>query len=262
MLADVSEPAASEVVMGRSRMFDHEDPAGGQNPSPRTTIVGGRPPENRSDLPPVPTGIQRLLRLAREDARFRTLFLTQRGEVAAAADIELTASENAILAAVPVRQLEAMIDRVPPPSPDRREFLRQSAASAVVLLGGATLAEAVSGCGKQQTATPGPASTTTPAPGPFAEPPPEEEPHRPDHNDMQSEGGAAPDEPPEPEPPPPPRPDHNHMAPGGSRPDYDAGRPNPTRGIRPDIPPERPEHPDTIRMGGIAPDMPPEGNGD
>lgn len=237
--------------MGRSRMFDHEEP--GENQSPRTTIVGGRPPESRDDVPPVPTGIQKLLRLAGEDEAFRAIFLERRAAVAEAAGVTLSASEKAILSAVGARQLEAMIQRVPPTPRDRRQFLRQTAASAVVLLGGAALSESVSGC-KQQSG-PGPAASSTgdtPAPGPFAEPPPDDEPTRPDHNPMYSEGGAAPDE-------PPPRPDHNHMAPGGVRPDLDAGVPEPaepTRGIRPDIPPMRKDHNDTMRAGGAAPDMP------
>jgi len=239
--------------MGRSRMFDNEEPE--QNRSPRTTIVGGRPPEGRGDVPPVPTGIQKLLRLAGEDEKFCAVFLEQRAEVARAAGVELSASERAILAAVPARQLEAMIARVPPVTPDRRGFLRQTAASAVVLLGGAALGEAASGCDKQQTGTPAANSTNAPAEGPFAQPPvEEEEPVRPDHNIMESEGGAAPDE-------PPPRPDYNHMAPGGVRPDEpDAAPPPPpkTRGISPDMPPPRPDYNDTMRTGGVAPDMPPD----
>jgi hypothetical protein len=239
--------------MGRSRMFDNEEPE--QNQSPRTTIVGGRPPEGRGNGPAVPTGIQKLLRLAGEDDKFRAVFLEQRAGVAKAAGVELSASEKAILSAVPARQLEAMIDRVPPVTPDRRDFLRQTAASAVVLLGGAALGEAVSGCDKQQSGTPAANSTNAPHEGPFAQPPmDEEQPLRPDHKNMDTEGGMAPDE-------PPPRPDYNHMAPGGARPDEpDAAPPTPpkTRGISPDMPPPRPDHNDTMRTGGVAPDMPPK----
>lgn len=236
--------------MGRSRMFDHEEP--GDNQSPRTTIVGGRPPEGRGDVPPVPTGIQKLLRLAGEDDQFRLIFLERRAGVAKAAGIELSASERAILSAVPSRQLEAMIQRVPPTPRDRRHFLRQTAASAVVLLGGAALSEAASGC-KQQS---GPGSAAGSTGGPFAQPPPDDDPQRPEHNPMQTEGGAAPHE-------PPLRPEKNHMAPGGSRPEPDAGAPPPpqpsnppTRGIRPDLPPPRPDKNDMMRTGGAAPDMP------
>lgn len=245
--------------MGRSRMFDNEEPEAEDNRSPRTTIVGGRPPETRGDLPPVPTGIQKLLRLAGEDGEFRQVFLQKRGEVAKAAGIDLSTSEKAILAAVPLHQLEAMIDKVPPAAPDRREFFRQTAASAVILLGGASLGHAVSGCDKQQAAAPGPSSNSPPLQeGPYAQPPLEEDdPVRPDHNHTATEGGAAPDEPPEPTEEYP-RPDHHHMAPGGARPDIDAGPPPVSRGIQPDMPPPRPDRSETTRGGGAAPDMPPD----
>ncbi len=183
--------------MGRSRMFDHEDRE--ENQSPRTTIVGGRPPEGRKDAPPVPTGMQKLLRLAAEDPSFRKLFVERRGQVADAAGVDLSASERAILASVPVRQLEAMIDRMPGVSGDRRGFLRQTAASAVILLGGATFGEAVSGCEKSPPAPsphPPPPGSESPDDGRFAQPPPDVPPPRPDHNDMMRTGGAEPDLPP------------------------------------------------------------------
>lgn len=196
--------------MARSSEFEKEE-AGGS---------GGHPPEGQGDLPPVPTGIQKLLRLAGEDPQFRRLFLTQRADVSGAAGVVLAPSERAILAAVPTRQLEAMIDRVPPAAPDRREFFRQTAASAVVLLGGATLGHTVSGCEKKATSLreddpSRPDRNTTKEVGGAA---PDEPPPRPEHREMETDGGSAPDL--------PPRPDRNHMAPGGSRPD------------RPDFPPD------------------------
>lgn len=219
--------------MARSSESEKQEAGSSENPSPSTTILGRHPPEGQGDLPPVPTGIQKLLRLAGEDPQFRQLFLTQRANVSGAAGIDLTGSERAILAAVPARQLEAMIDRVPPAAPDRREFFRQTAASAVVLLGGATLGHTVSGCEKKATSLreddpSRPDRNTTKEVGGAA---PDEPPVRPDRREMETDGGSAPDL--------PPRPDRNPMAPGGSRPDTDAGRPNPTRGIRPDLPPDR-----------------------
>ena len=79
--------------MGRSRMFDDENPTG-DNSSPRKTIVGGRPPESQTDLPPIPSGIQRLLRYAAQDDGFRSSFLAQRAEAAAAAGLAATAGHN------------------------------------------------------------------------------------------------------------------------------------------------------------------------
>jgi len=58
--------------MTRSRMFRDDDPPEGKDPSPRTTIVGGRPPDSPADLPPGPTGIQWLLRLASVPASARS----------------------------------------------------------------------------------------------------------------------------------------------------------------------------------------------
>jgi hypothetical protein len=119
-------------------MFGGDEPPA-EAPSPRTTIVGGRPPERTGAAPPVPTGIQRLLRLASVDGRFRQELLERRSAVASAAEVPLTTSERAILDTVPTAHLEAMIGGLPPPPADRREFLRGTAASAVLLLGGAAL---------------------------------------------------------------------------------------------------------------------------
>ena len=55
--------------MGRSRMFGDDKPKDARTPSPRTTIVGGQPPGEEQKLPPVPIGLERLLRpLRREQA--------------------------------------------------------------------------------------------------------------------------------------------------------------------------------------------------
>jgi hypothetical protein len=209
--------------MARSRMMGDDPP---EAPSPRKTIVGGRPPEKGDGGPPVPTGIQSLLRLASVDGRFRDELVERRASIADAAGVNLTGSEAAILGSIPDHQLREMAVKMPPPNPDRRAVLRQTAATAVVLLGGAAMAEAVSACCGSEL-TPG----------------------RPEHNIMQGEGGAAPDEPEietpsEIETPPAEddieRPDHNEMMETG--------------GAAPDIPPE-PEPPTTI--GGATADEPP-----
>ncbi len=114
--------------------------------SPRTTIVGGRPPEKASQQQPVPVGIQQLLRLASVDASFRRELIERRQGAAEAAGIVLTKNEAAILAAIPDTHLGLMAEKLPPPAPPRRDFLRQTAATAVVLLGGAALANIPSAC--------------------------------------------------------------------------------------------------------------------
>jgi hypothetical protein len=215
--------------------------------SPRTTIVGGRPPEAKAGLPPVPIGLERLLRLAATDAAFAAELVKRRAAVAGVAGVELTRNEAAILAAIPAAQLEAMIARVPPPAPPRRDFLQMAAASAVVALGGAALASC-DGCPMTMTR------------GVQPDLPPE----RPDANPMSLEGGAAPHE-------PPPRPD-DVVVPQGNTPDMpppqeykppeapqwprpDAA-PRPT-GIVPDLPPPRPQDVPMQSSGGAAPDVPP-----
>jgi len=236
--------------MSKVRMFDHDDPDRGDDrpASPRTTIVGGQPPRSAAGLPPVPTGMEKLLRLASVDEAFRQVLLEQRGDAAEAAGVELTPSERAILAAVPEGQLAAMAQQIPPPAPERRDFLRQAAASAVVALGGAALASCD---GTPIGATRG-IQPDMPPPrqdgGTVAHPPPPPRPDEPSPPQM----GSAPDVPPprpdrvDPsagemaDPPPPPRPDG----------------PPPPGGIQPDMPPPRPEKNHTPGRGGSAPDMP------
>jgi hypothetical protein len=184
-------------------------------PSPRTTIVGGRPPEDGAKLPPVPTGIQELLRLASVDGDFRRKLLDSRVDAAVAAGILLTSSEQAVLRAAPAEQLGLMIDSVPPGSPDRRSFLRGVAASAVTALGGVALASCPGPVGGARPDPPPPRPEERPAIttgiAPTVPPPPS----RPTHNEMQSEGGAAPHPPPEID-----RPEHRLQAPGGAAPDH------------------------------------------
>jgi hypothetical protein len=220
-------------------MMNDDDPSTVETASPRTTIVGGRPPEQPGGAPPVPTGIQRLLRLASVDESFRRELLERRGEIAEVVGIELTSSEHAVLAAIPAEQLRDMAAKLPLPPEPRRDFLRRSAATAVVLLGGAALGESVGACRRQ---TPGPPEPTPSRPdGPPAPQgiQPDMPPERPEHRETETEGGAAPDMPPEPPP---------------TRPNY----PPPPTGIQPDLPPERPERRSTETDGGINPELPPE----
>ena len=233
--------------MSRSRMF-RSDGEGAGPASPRTTIVGGRPPEAQGGLPPVPIGLERLLRLAAVDPAFGAELIARRVEVAAAAGVDLTRSEAAILAAIPAAQLEAMIARVPPPAPSgRREFLQQAAASAVVALGGAALAsceKCMPTRGIQPDVPPPRPDEPTPTTGiaPDVPPPRPVEPMPPT--------GIAPDMPPPQEYKPPeeqpqwPRPNAVPM--------------QRTGGAVPDLPPSRPEFNDTVSGGGAAPDVPPE----
>jgi hypothetical protein len=152
------------------------------------------------------------------DERFRDELVERRASIAEVAGLTLTASEAAILGSIPDDQLREMAVKMPPPNPDRRAVLRQTAATAVVLLGGAAMAEAVSACCGSEVSPGRPNHNIMQADGGAApdepeydETPepltPEDEEERPDHNDMMTTGGAAPDIPDEPEIPPPPPPE-------------------------------------------------------
>ncbi len=183
-------------------------PAEDRGPSSRrTTIVGGRPPEPDSPLPPVPTGIQQLLRLVSIDALLLEKLVEQRAAVADAARIPLGAHERAMLASVTEAQLRLMAAALPSPPPDRRGFLQQAAASAFALLGGGLAAA----CDR------GSRSDVPPVPSDAAA--------RPERNEMQTTAGVSPrldgdgtplsdfDQPP-PESKPPPRPSHSQVTKG------------------------------------------------
>jgi len=91
---------------------------------------------------PIPTGLQRLLRIAAADAQFRAELLARRSNLAAPASTALTTNERAILDAIPEPQLAAMIAGLPAVPTDRRDFLLQAAAATLLVLAG-------SGCPKE-----------------------------------------------------------------------------------------------------------------
>jgi hypothetical protein len=148
---------------------DDDRPAGATTTTPAT------------EVPAVPTGLQRLLRLAAVDAGFARELLARRAAVADAAGVGLTPGERAVLQSVPAAQLEVMVRTLPPPPVARRDFLRRTAATAVVLLGGAALG----------TAAPAHAAPAYAAPGAPADP--AERVARPRHSEMQTKGGIDPD---------------------------------------------------------------------
>lgn len=105
----------------------------------RETDTRGRVPPGL-ELPPLPSGIQRLLRLASVDDAFRDMLVRRRGELARLLRIELTETEEAVLAAIPGRKLAQMAERLAPREVGRREFLRRLAGAAVMIVGGGALA--------------------------------------------------------------------------------------------------------------------------
>ncbi len=207
-------------------------------PSPRTTIVGGRPPEGEPSRFLVPVGIQKLLHLAAASPGFLRLLTERRAGVAEAAGIALTRTEQAVLGAISDNQLATMAGAVPRSSLGPSS--RQVAAAAVVLLGGAGTvacdfaADAVERVSHNEMATDGGAAPDEPPPRDTAMPAPT---------------GIQPDIPPEPdatrvpEPEPPADPDAPATIPELDEPEAvpTPDRPQPTRGIRPDVPPDRVE---------------------
>jgi len=110
----------------------------------RTTIVGGRPPGDDAVVP-VPMGIERVLRKAAADQRFRARLMSDRAAAIGRSGLELSNSERAILLAIPAAHLEAMIAELAPSSPARRGLFRRLAAAAgIALFGVASLSD--SGC--------------------------------------------------------------------------------------------------------------------
>ncbi|MBN1421550.1 MAG: hypothetical protein JXP34_22445 [Planctomycetes bacterium] len=171
----------------------------------RRTIVGVRPPEGAGALPPIPRGIEVLIKKASVDSGFRDLLLADREAAAREIGLDLAPSERAVLAAVPARELEAFVDRVRVPEEHRRVFLGRAAAAMLALVaGGAMLASCVKG--SRPDAAPPPSDATLGI--------------RPDLPENKEEND---EETPPPSPPPPPPP-------------YD---PEVTRGMRADFPPRR-----------------------
>ncbi len=136
-------------------------------------------------LPGIPAGLQKLLRLASVDGAFRQQLVERRGQVARAAGIALTANEERILQSIPDQQIRVLAEGMPPPAPQRREFLRQTAATAVVLLGGAVLSQSLTGCRETQIQAADPAAQPEPVPvsGDAEQPSPEEAPEQGDEVD-------------------------------------------------------------------------------
>lgn len=225
--------------MSHSRMFttDAPDDPAGKEPqrSPRTTIVGARPPEPPGTLPHIPTGMEHLLRLAAADPAFRRALVERRADIAAAAGVALTPTERAMLTAAPASHLDRMVGGLPTPSGERASSLARAAATALAVVSGAVL-----GCGT----APGPGAPGSTASSLAAPAPP-----RPTASEMNADGGHTAEA-------PAPRPDVSAPPTAGVTPDPAPPRPKlrpplsagisptpppdqHTRGIRPDIPPAR-----------------------
>jgi hypothetical protein len=101
----------------------------------RTTIVGGRPPDDGLPEGSVPRGIEVLLKKASVDEAFRDTFLDNPEKAAKEISLELTDAERAMLRATPGKVLVAMVAKVRVPNKLRDVFLGKVAAVMVAALG-------------------------------------------------------------------------------------------------------------------------------
>jgi len=219
--------------MSDSSMFDDDHPKSKSNNSPRLTIVGGRPPERKTKLPPIPVGLQNLLRLASVDGDFCEALVNRRDEMAEVAHIKLTPSERAMLRSISAEQIRAMAGRLPEPAVNRRSFLRESARAAVLLLGGTALAGCADKNKKRKALE-------------------EDSPKRAWRREFEAEGGAAPKLPEE----KPDQKEPDKQEPDKQEPDKEKQKKN--RDARGEETPKRTDRREFQSTGGAAPDFPEE----
>jgi hypothetical protein len=109
--------------------------AADDKPTIEPTIVGGRPLAKSRSLQGIPRGIEVLIKKASVDSEFRSVLLERRAVAAADIDLELSAAECALLNAIPVAQIEKIIENAKVPDEHRRLFLGKVAAAMLAVLG-------------------------------------------------------------------------------------------------------------------------------
>ena len=110
----------------------------------------------------VPQGLEVLLKKAVVDAEFCELLLARRATAAASIELQLDASENAMIEAIPREHLKSIIAQTFVPVEQRRVFLGRLAAPMLAVLG-----VAVAGCSPPTRGI----DTTTPPSRPNTPPP-------------------------------------------------------------------------------------------
>jgi hypothetical protein len=123
----------SEVLYGSST----------EQPTVRTTIVGGRPPGSGKGVGSVPRGIEVLVKKAAVDPEFGALLLAKRSAAAADIGLELSDAETAMLDGVPAAQLDGIIANTTVSPKIRPAFMGRAAAVMLAALGVAAVG---SGC--------------------------------------------------------------------------------------------------------------------
>jgi hypothetical protein len=104
------------------------------------TIVGGRPQAPRSMRTDIPRGLEILIKKASVDPEFKAELLKKREKFAEELNIQLDASEAAMLACVPVSHLEKMIQATEIPQAQQKMLAGASTAAIVALIAQLALA--------------------------------------------------------------------------------------------------------------------------
>jgi hypothetical protein len=115
----------------------------GEPDAVRTTIVGGRPPGNGAIPRYIPRGLEVLIKKASVDPAFKNILFEKRAEAAKAIGLKITAAEEAMLAAVPLPQLEGIIAHTRVAPRFRPAFLGYAAGAMLAALGVGTLDRAL-----------------------------------------------------------------------------------------------------------------------
>ncbi len=101
----------------------------------KRTNVGGRPPARGIIPRKIPRGLEVLIKKAAVDPAFKKLLLEKRAGAAGAIGLKLTAAEEAMLAAVPLPQLEGIIAHTRISPNLRPAFLGYAAGAMLAALG-------------------------------------------------------------------------------------------------------------------------------
>jgi hypothetical protein len=107
----------------------------GEPEAVRTTIVGGRPPAGGADVGEIPRGVEVLIKKAAVDPAFKKILFERRAEAAKVIGLKLTATEQAMLAAVPEAQLRAIVANTKVSLGLRPAFLGYAAGAMLAALG-------------------------------------------------------------------------------------------------------------------------------
>jgi len=124
----------------KNRMFNSQKPKPLQEmEAVKTTIVGGRPAGSGKNLPPIPRGIEVLVKKASVDKEFRELLIKERNKAAQSIGLDLNRFEQDIICSVPEEQLIAIIDSVKVSPKMKSIFLGKAAGVMLAALGVTTL---------------------------------------------------------------------------------------------------------------------------